>query len=154
MRARRPSRWSQLRGTPAWRAWAGLAFEVVCLEHVAAIERALGISGVQVDPSPWRHKGSDETGPGAEIDLLLDRADNVISVCEIKFTEEPFAIDKRYADELRNKLAVFRDQTGTRKALRLVMISARGLRRSKWSDALVDVTLTLEDLFATPAGLR
>jgi hypothetical protein len=153
MRSGRTRRWSQLRGSPSWHAWAGLAFEMVCLEHIPAIQHALGISGVQVEASPWHHRGADG-GAGAQIDLLLDRADNVISVCEMKFTEGPFAVDKRYAEDLRRKLAVFREETGTRKALRLVLVSARGLRRSRWSDSLVDAIVTLEDLFATPRGLR
>jgi hypothetical protein len=153
MRANRMRSWAELRGTPSWQAWAGLAFEMVCLEHVPAIQHALGVSGVRVEASPWHHRGSGDDS-GAQIDLLLDRADGVISVCEMKFTEGPFAVDKRCAGDLRRKLAVFREQTGTRKALRLVLVSARGLRRNQWSDALVDAVVTLEDLFATPRGLR
>lgn len=143
MKGARRRSWVQLRGSPGWRTWAGLAFESLCLQHAYAIEHALGISGVSTEASPWTAQGDG----GAQIDLLFDRADNVISICELKFTEAPFVITKPYASSLQNKLDVFRMTTRTRKALRLVLVTARGLKRNKWSDQLVDSVVTLEDLF-------
>ncbi len=136
---RRPSSWRTVRGTPRWLAWAGLAFESLCLKHTAAIQHALGISGVRVDTSAWLH-------PEAQIDLVLDRADDLVTLCEVKFTDAPFTVTKKYATELRNKMAVFREATGTRKGLRLVFVSSHGLRENAWSRELVDGVLTLEDL--------
>ncbi len=137
---RRPSSWLPIRGTPRWQAWAGLAFESLCLKHRAAILRALGISGVRVEASAWHH-------PEAQIDLVLDRADDLITLCEVKFSDGPFTITKRYAADLRNKLAVFREATGTRKGLRLVFVTTYGVKDNAWSRELVDGVLTLEDLF-------
>jgi len=136
---RRPRSWQHVRGTPRWRAWAGLAFESVCLKHAEAIERALGISGVETEVSAWLH-------PDAQIDLLIDRADDVISVCEIKFTDAPFTITKKYAAELRHKLAVFREQTGTRKRLDLVFVSSYGITSNAYADELVDSALKMDVL--------
>lgn len=139
MEGRAHKSWQLARKSPRWRAWAGLAFESVCLENVGLIERALGISGVETHPSSWLHAG-------AQIDLLIDRADGVISVCEIKFTDEPFVITKKYAAELRQKLAVFRAQTGTKKAVQLVFIAASGLVANAHAREIVDRVLTLDDL--------
>jgi uncharacterized protein len=139
MQGRPPTSWQKVHGTPRWHTWAGLAFETFSLENVAAIERALGISGVHTQASAWMHAG-------AQIDLLIDRADQVISVCEVKFTEAPFTITKKYAEELRNKLAVFRAQTGTRKQLQLVFIAAAGIAKNAYADELVDRTITLDEL--------
>ncbi|MBX3188762.1 MAG: hypothetical protein KF819_17220 [Labilithrix sp.] len=136
---RPPASWQHARKTPRWEAWAGLAFESLCLAHVDAITRALGISGVETRASAWLHAD-------AQIDLLIDRADNVISVCEMKFTDEPFVITKRYADELRNKLAVFRAQTGTKKTLHRVFVTSYGVVDNAYAKELVDRTVTMEAL--------
>ncbi len=138
---RRPASWQTVRGTPRWQAWAGLAFEGLCLRHVGPIKRALGVSGVRVDASAWLHRE-------AQIDLLLDRADDVISVCEIKFTDGPFTITRSYASRLRNKLTVFRSVTGTRKALHLVMVTSYGVRPNIHSRELVDSEVRMEQLIA------
>jgi hypothetical protein len=140
MTDRAPTSWQQIQGTPRWNAWAGLAFESVCHKHVHALEGALGISGVRTVASPWVH-------PEAQIDLLIDRADGVISVCEMKFTTEPFTITKRYADALRAKLAVFRRETGTRKALHLVFVTSYGLTNNLHARDLVDRSVTMDRLF-------
>ncbi len=117
-----------------------IPFESLCLEHTGPILHALGISGVRVDASAWRH-------PDAQIDLVLDRADDLITLCEAKFTDGPFTITKKYAAELRNKMALFREATGTRKGLRLVFLTSYGLRPNAYARELVDGVLTLEDLF-------
>lgn len=82
---------------------------------------------MNVEASPWAETGDG----GAQIDLLLDRADDVITVCELKFTDAPLVITKRHATALRNKLDVLGTVTGTRKALRLVLVSARGVKRNR-----------------------
>lgn len=91
--------------------------------------------------SRWTRSSSDR---GSEIDLLIDRADDIISVCELKFTDETFAITKRYAEELRNKIAAFRQQSGTRKGIHLVFVTSYGLAKNRYSDGLVDQTITME----------
>jgi uncharacterized protein len=136
----RPKSWQYARKSPRWRAWAGLAFESVCLAHADAIERALGISGIQTRVSAWRHDK-------AQIDMLIDRADDVISLCEMKFTDGPFAITKKYADELRHKLEVFRSEAGAKKAVHLVLVTSFGLVPNGYAGELVDAEVTMEALF-------
>lgn len=136
--------WMSVRGTSKWTTWAGLAFEALCLKHVDVIERALGISGVRTEASSWQHRARDRDGDGAQIDLLIDRADDVISVCELKHTVNPFTITKRYAEDLRRKLAVFQRETGTRKNLQLVLVTTAGVLANAYSRDLVDRQVELD----------
>ena len=139
--------WPSRRLAPSGMAWSGYAFENICLRHSAQIKKALGIAGVQASVSSWRHHAKDKEDTGAQIDLLFDRADGVISVCEMKFSEHEFVIDKAYAREIRSKLEVFRRVTGTRKALFLVMVSAHGLKANEYQAELVQNVVPLEALF-------
>ena len=84
---------------------------------------------------------------GAQIDLLFDRADNVINICECKYTAEPFRIDKEYDAKLAQKVGVFREVTKTRKSIHLTLITSSGLVRNEYSSR-VQSEVTLDDLFA------
>ncbi|MBZ4189279.1 AAA family ATPase [Niabella beijingensis] len=125
---------------PKHRAWSGYAFEQVCLAHIKEIKQALGISGVQTSVSSWM-------GEGAQIDLVIDRKDQVINLCEMKFSLNDFTITKKYAGELRNKITAFREATGSRKALFLTLITTYGLTRNEYSGSLVQNDLNMELLF-------
>jgi uncharacterized protein len=139
--------WVKISGTPAWNAWAGLAFENVCMQHVPQIKEALKLTAISTEESAWR--GGDSEGK-AQIDLLIERADRIIHVCEIKFSKGIFSIDKRYASELRQKLFIFGQQaTSKRKTLFLTMISTFGIQPNEYSHELVQNELTLEDLFGS-----
>ena len=92
--------WMKKQTSPAYRAWSGLTFEAVALAHVDGIKRALGIAGIETEDASWHHRGEDGE-EGAQIDLVIDRADRAISLCEMKFAEDEFVIDKRYAGDLR-----------------------------------------------------
>jgi predicted AAA+ superfamily ATPase len=141
-----PGTWSRIAATQSWTSWSGGAFESICLKHIAQIKGALGINGILTDESIWRHvpgKGK----PGAQIDLLIDRADHCISVCEMKFSVNKFTIDKRYADELRNKLSVFADESKTKKTLMLVMVTTFGVKDNVYRNSLVQNEIIIKDLF-------
>lgn len=141
-------RWVALHSTPAWHAWSGYAFEMTCLQHVRQIKQSLGIAGISSESTSWRH---DSTGPhdsGAQIDLLIDRRDQVINLCEIKFTNEPFTVSAGYAKELLNKQSVFRKKTRTRKAILITLISAQGLQANSHSQGLISNTVTADALFS------
>lgn len=147
---RRPGKrgdWTAVRGSAKWNTWAGLAFEALCGKHTDAIERALGISGVRTEVSSWQHRASDRDDDGAQIDLLIDRADDVISVCELKHTVNPFVITRRYADDLRRKLAVFQRETRTRKSLQLVLVTTGGVLANAYARDLVDHEVGLDALW-------
>ena len=128
------SHWQSIQNTPEWHNWLGYAFEAVCYKHIAHIRKALAINPGAIADS-WRYaprKGSDERG--AQIDLLFDRPDDVITLCEIKYTDKPFVLSKEYVETLQRKLKVFKDQTGTNKQLFLSMISANGLKNNFYAE--------------------
>jgi uncharacterized protein len=129
---------------PNIRAWSGYAFEQICLLHLKQIKKALGISSVQTVSSAWL--GNDGTEK-AQIDLLIDRRDQVINLCEMKFSIKPYTIDKAYSDELRRKMGVFKDSTKTTKAVWLTFISTYGLIQNAHSQSLVHTSLAMEALF-------
>lgn len=137
--------WSHSTQSPSRRAWAEFTFEQLCLDHIKQIKKKIGISGVRTKQSSWAVAATDEH-PGAQIDLLIDRNDRMISICEMKFSEKPFAIDKDYDLELRRKIGTFSDITKTNKALQLVMVTPYGLVRNMYSNA-IQVQVTAEDLF-------
>ena len=124
--------------------WTGLAFERVCLLHVQQIRIALGISGVATNVCSW--SGADENGRRAQIDLLLDRNDRVITLCEMKFADEAYALTKKDIESLRHKRAAFRFATGTRRAVHLTMVTAEGLEHNSYRNE-IQRELTLDDLF-------
>ncbi len=138
--------WQLLSQTQPYKTWSGYAFENICLKHIPQIKKALGIAGVYSQSSSFYKKGNNQE-KGTQIDLVIDRNDHVINLCEIKFHHEPFSITKSYADSLRNKRGIFRKMTKTRKHLELTMIAAFGLKTNPYSLELIPVCLTLDDLF-------
>ena len=135
--------WEKMVDNPKQKAWSGYAFEQVCLTHSEQIKKALGISGVSTKESAWKSTQSKE---GAQIDLVIDRRDGVINLCEMKFSNSLFTIDKKYDAELRNKIAAFRTETRTKKALFLTMITTYGLKGNSYS-ANVQNDLKMDVLF-------
>ena len=141
-----PDAWNLLSQTQIYKTWTGYAFENLCLKHVSQIKKAIGISGVFSRSSSFFKKGT-ESESGAQIDLIIDRNDQVINLCEIKFYNEPFFISKDYANRLRTKRGVFRNQTKTKKHLMLTMITTFGIIPNKYSLDLIPLSVTLDDLF-------
>jgi hypothetical protein len=138
--------WLRQYNTSAYSIWSGFAFETVCLKHILQIRRTLGIEGVLTQASTWRHK-SGKGGKGAQIDLLLDRKDRCINICEIKFSGSPFIIDKKYAYDLDNKINIFRNETKTRHNLFLTMITTYGTKKNEYYPGRVQAEVIMEDLF-------
>ncbi len=130
--------------TPEIRAWSGYAFEQVCLLHLPQIKNALGISSVQTQTSAW--VGSNGTDK-AQIDLVIDRRDQVINLCEMKFSIKAFTIEKAYAENLRKKMGVFNDATKTNKALWLTFITTHGVTQNTYAQSLVHQSITMDALF-------
>jgi len=111
-----PGSWEKISLGSAYKAWSGYAFENVCFAHIDQIKEALGIRGIYSKTSSWKFFGNNEL-PGAQIDLLINRGDQVINLCEAKFSREPFLINKAYAKKLRDRLLIFKHVTNTRKAI-------------------------------------
>lgn len=138
--------WIKMGNTSAGRAWAGYAFESLCMKHIRKIKKALGISGVSTRESEWSYRSPKRSGEkGAQIDLVIDRADNCINLCEIKYTNEGYVIDKNYASQLRDKKNIFIETTKSKKSVFLTLITTHGVQAA--APGLVDVELTMNDLF-------
>lgn len=138
--------WIKLSTTPSWRSWSGLAFESVCLKHTKEIKAALGIAGVYTEESAWRY-APGKGRQGAQIDLLFDRQDFCISICEMKFSTTTFTIDKAYAAELVQKKDVFKSKTKTAKTLFIVMVTTFGTQDNSYKLGLIQNDIKLESLF-------
>ena len=137
--------WTNSLNSGKYRAWSGYAFEILCLNHIQQIKQALGISGIQSRACCWSSKG-DDSHKGAQIDLIIDRADQTVNICEIKFSRSDYEITKSEAEDLDNKLETFLRQTNTRKSLMLTFITSFGIKPGKYSGR-VQAQVTLEDLF-------
>jgi uncharacterized protein len=131
---------------PAIKAWSGFTFEQVCLQHDQQIKEALKISGISSNTTTWQKKGNAKM-QGTQIDLIIDRRDRIINLCEIKFSINPFTITKAYDLALRNKISVFKETTKTRKAVFLTMITTYGLVQNEYSRSIIQNEITMDDLF-------
>lgn len=138
-----PSFWQDNQHQPSVRAWSGFSFESVCFYHIAQIKEALGIGGVQTEVYPWKSRTSKD---GAQIDMIIDRADNIMNICEIKFSDDEYVITAKYDKELRHKITLFREETHCRKALHLTLITTYGLRPNEYAGRVQKV-ITMDDLF-------
>ena len=136
--------WLQLFDQPAQRVWQGFTFEQVCLDHIWQVKKALGINGIDATIATWAGSTGEK---GAQIDLLIDRRDHVINLCECKFSLDAFSISKSYAETIKSKIAVFREASSTKKAIQTVFISSYGVARNAYSDMLVQHQVLMNDLF-------
>ena len=138
--------WQSLSQTQSWITWSGYAFENICFQHIERIKAALGIAGVHTNQYSFVSKATDDL-EGAQIDLLIDRQDNVISLCEAKFYKDELILTKVDADNLMRKKSIFRHVTRTKKQIFIVLITTFGLIKNKHSLALVDNVLDMNALF-------
>jgi uncharacterized protein len=138
--------WTKLATKPTWHSWSGLAFENICMIHIPQIIKALKLDGILCTVHKWRHIGNKEMN-GAQIDLLIDRADNIINICEIKFTEDAFVINQKVANQLKNKISSFKYFTQTKKAIHLVFISKEPVYNNIHKQSIVQNEIVLNALF-------
>ena len=138
--------WQHLSQTPAYKSWAGYAFEGICLKHIERIKIALGISGIYAVATSFYKKGTSEES-GGQIDLVLDRNDHTINLFEVKFYNQPFTITKSYATQLRERMLIFQQNTKTNKHLNWIFISTFGIAPNPNITGLITQSLSLEDLF-------
>lgn len=139
--------WVNQSQKPSYCAWSGYAFEIICRKHIDQIIRALNINATST-VSAWRFIPRKKLENGAQIDLVIDRNDNAITLCEIKYTSQPFAINKQYADNLSNKIEVFKKVTKTNKQIFIIMVAASGLKPTQYAKEMIAHVVTLDDLFA------
>ena len=135
--------WQTLQGKPTFHTWAGLTFELLALSHIQQMKQRLGISGIETTEYAWRCTDAEQ---GAQIDLVVERADNTMNLCEIKFSIAPYVIDKACEMNLRNKLAKLASELGKRKSIQLTFVSTFGLQPNAHS-GVVNNEVVLDDLF-------
>ena len=128
-------------------AWQGQTFELVCMLHTDAIKKKLGISGIATDVASWRYvpvKGSGEKG--AQVDMVISRADRVINLCEMKFAVGKYQMTRTYADYLRDRVELFRSKTNTRHAIVPTMVTTYGIADGI-NKGVVQQEILMDDLF-------
>lgn len=131
--------WQHNQNSPSVNSWRGFTFENLCFDHIRQIKFALGISGVHTETYSW--KGTD-----SQIDLLIDRDDRLINICECKFSSREYAIDKSYDEKLRERQGAFIEETNTKKSTIMTMVTTYGLKQNEYSGRIQNV-ITSEDLF-------
>lgn len=136
-------RWTHLSSTPQVSSWQGFSFELLCLLHLDEIKKALGIDRILNDASAWRSKQPEQN---TQIDLVIERADHNINLCEMKFSSGMYAIDKGYEQKLRERMSIFLAETMTRCSTRITMVTTYGVLQNKHSGIVNDEVL-LDDLF-------
>jgi len=129
--------WQKMQTTPAFASWCGHAFEIVCLNHLEQIVRALGIDGTINTPCSWIYRvprtvleddeADEDLKHGAQIDLLIDRSDKTINICEMKYSQEEYEITKSYDTLMNRRIRTFRKVTNTRKSIISTFITPNGL---------------------------
>jgi uncharacterized protein len=141
--------WQQQAIEEKYKIWAGYAFENLCIKHQESIKMALGITGIYTETSSYFQKGNDEI-EGLQFDMLIDRADRAINLCEVKFYNDDFQLTDEYANQLRKRRERFRNFTNTKKVLFNTLITIYGVKHSKSSLAQIDHVITMDRLFMLP----
>lgn len=137
--------WNLKSNTPAWLAWAGLAYELICFNHLQQITNALKLQAISCNASPWRSEAENQ---GAQIDLIIERADRIIHLCEIKFSKAQYILSKQEAISLRNRIEVLSNHPASKnKAIFPTLITTLGLKSNEYTNELIQNHLSMEDLF-------
>ena len=136
--------WSHSINTPLYHAWSGFAFEILCLNHVSKIKDALKISGVQTSVYSWRTPKTVEKG--AQIDLVIDRADRCVNLCEMKFCRGEYVMTKTEREKLEHRVDSFINGTGTKSSIRVTLITCEGVQKNA-NSFIVQNQVTLKDMF-------
>ena len=142
-RPKSPRYWTSNLESPSLTAWKGYAFEQVCLLHSEQIKQALGLMSISTKISSWR---SRKSSPGAQIDLVIDRKDSIINLCEMKYSKSEYRLTAKDEALLRNKIAVFEAETRTRKAVHLTMVTTYGVAANSYAGHVIS-EVVLDDLF-------
>jgi hypothetical protein len=138
--------WQNLSNSAAYLSWTGYAFENICLTHLQSIHEVLGISGIYTHVSSYNFKG-DDVQSGIQIDLIIDRNDGIINLCEAKFTNKEFTLTKDYTADLRRKRTVFQAITKTKKMVTTVLLTTHPAMQNTYYNEEVYAEVSLDRLF-------
>lgn len=142
-------KWESIIKKPTWNAWTGYAFESICFKHIDHIIKALGLDYIQTNCSNWQYQPRKKTAEdeGAQIDLVFDRDDGCVTLCEIKYCEKPYLLTKDYVQALQKKEDVFNKITRNKKQVFWALISVNGAVSNEALKSKIDKTVTLNDFF-------
>ncbi len=132
--------WRKLFTSQSYKSWSGFSFETLCLKHIQQIKKGLRIDAIYSINSSWFNRN-------AQVDLLIDRDDNIINICEMKFSKSQFTINKNYYNNLKNKITEFQGETKSKKNVFLTMVTTYGINQNQYSAEIVENELTMESLF-------
>lgn len=135
--------WTRNVNTPEIMAWYGLAFERICMSHIQQIKSALGIASVSTEFYTWK---TNHVENGAQIDIIIDRADNTINLCEVKYSEDLYSLDKEEYLKIQKRISTFKSITGTRSSIIPTMITTFGMRDGMYSDQII-AKINMDALF-------
>ncbi len=137
--------WLQLSNTTQWKSWSGYAFENICFKHLQQIKKSLGISGVFCEFYAFQARGN-KNNTGTQIDLIIDRNDGIINLCEIKFYDKKFSFNKATTQVIQNKIEVFIRETKTRKTIFPTLITSFGTDKNEYTTGFIQQEISLENL--------
>ena len=145
-RAGKKDIWLQDSKENNYKVWRGYAFENICIKHIEAIKRALSIAGVRTEVSGFR-SSSTKDGEGIQIDMLIDRADQCINLCEMKFYNDEWTLTKTDANKLRQRRSRFQAISKTKKTIFNTIVTTYGIKSNSYSYEQVDNYVTMDSLF-------
>lgn len=135
--------WKEHINSPGYNSWRGNAFEIVCLNHIDQIKKALGISGMETKVFAWKSKKRSQ---GAQVDLIIRRKDGVTNLCEMKYTNKEYSLDENEYKKIQNRLACFEEESDTKDAIHVTLVCGGGYKHNKYS-GIVQNVITGDDLF-------
>lgn len=139
--------WALQTNSAAWTSWAGLAFELVCFNHLDQIKKGLALQSIACNASPWRY---EDEAQSAQIDLIIERADRVIHLCEMKFYKSQYILSKSDAASLRRKIGLLANHPAAKnKAIFPTLITALGVKTNDYTDELIQNYVDMDDLFSS-----
>jgi hypothetical protein len=140
MKKYKGSKWTEIYQKQEYISWCGYAFETICLKHSLALKKGLKCDQIRSENYAW-------SNANAQIDLVIDRDDNIVDLCEIKFSNDEISIDEEHLRKLRKRENEFRASTRTKKSIQTILISTWGVKENQYSSAIVTKNLTVDCLF-------
>ena len=142
------SYWESKMQSQSWKSWSGYAFESICLKHIEQIKKALGIQAIASEVGSWRYNPKSNEESGTQIDLLIDRSDGIVNLCEIKFCQGKFTLTKSYEEELSRKLSIYQTHGKIKKSIFFTLITSEGIIPNANRSHIITNNITASDLFA------
>ena len=136
--------WAHHINTPEINSWMGLTYERICLAHIQQIKHALRIDAISTLSYSWRSKIAK---PAVQIDIIIERADRIVNVCEVKYSHGEYELKEDEYGKICKRSNAFIQETGLRHAPWITMITTAGVAQGKYT-GMIQSQVKLDDLFA------